>query len=154
MEGILKSYNPADGTLIGEVPVTPISELPAIVERAKRAQIKWATLDVDERIRVLMQAYQVLGAKKREIGTLLSMEQGKDLRRGIGEVSGCAGSIGYVTSGVKSAIEPVVRRGYGKTIVNFIINNNNGGKQTADLVVSKDAKKLDSGDYIYVLSKL
>jgi hypothetical protein len=43
---------------------------------------------------------------------------------------------------------------YGKTIVNFIINNNNGGKQTADLVVSKDAKKLDSGDYIYVLSKL
>ena len=120
MEGILKSYNPADGTLIGEVQVTPVSEISAVVERAKAAQIKWAAFDVGERIRVLMQAYQVLGAKKREIGTLLSMEQGKDLRRGIGEVSGCAGSIGYVASGVKAAIEPVVRRGYGKTIVNYV----------------------------------
>ena len=43
---------------------------------------------------------------------------------------------------------------YGKTIVNFIINNNGGGKQTSDLVVSKNATKLDSGDYIYVLSSL
>lgn len=40
---------------------------------------------------------------------------------------------------------------YGKTIVNFIINN--GSEQTADLDVAKDATKLASGDYIYVLNK-
>ena len=40
MKGILKSYNPADGTLIGEVQVTPVSEISAVVERAKAAQIK------------------------------------------------------------------------------------------------------------------
>lgn len=119
MEGILKSYNPADGTLIGEVQVTPVADLPAIIERAKNAQRQWAALDVDERIRVLMEAYEVLGTKKREIGTLLSMEQGKDLRRGIGEVSGCAGGVGYVASQVKRAIEPVIRQGYGKTIVKY-----------------------------------
>ena len=119
MEGILKSYNPADGTLIGEVDVTPVNEIPAIVECAKQAQLQWAALDIDERIQILMEAYSVLGLKKREIGTLLSMEQGKDLRRGIGEVSGCAGSTGYVASSVKAAIAPVVRQGYGKTIVKY-----------------------------------
>ena len=119
MDGILKSYNPADGTLIGEVQVTPVDEISAIVERAKTAQRQWAALDVDERIKILMEAYEVLGAKKREIGTLLSMEQGKDLRRGVGEVSGCAGSTGYVAAHVKNAIAPVVRQGYGKTIVKY-----------------------------------
>ncbi len=65
-------------------------------------------------------AAKTLGEKVREIGMLLSMEQGKDLRRGIGEVSGCAGSVSYVASRVKEAIAPVVSEGYnGKTIVKY-----------------------------------
>ncbi len=47
MKETLKSYNPADGTLIGEVPVASDGEISEAVLRAKRAQVKWAALDID-----------------------------------------------------------------------------------------------------------
>jgi hypothetical protein len=40
---------------------------------------------------------------------------------------------------------------YGKTIVNFIIND--GSEKTVDLNVAEHATKLASGDYIYVLKE-
>lgn len=116
----LKSYNPADGTLLGEVPVTPVEQIDAIVARSREAQKEWAVLSIDERIAVLEQAGRALAGKAQEIGMLLSMEMGKSFRRGIGEVSGSANSISYVASSVKDALKPQVMGGYGgKTTIQY-----------------------------------
>ena len=113
MAKILKSYNPADGGLLGEVEVTPAEEIQKVVERSAAAQKKWAALSIDERIAVLEKAGRALSLEARRIGMLLSMEMGKGLRRGVGEVAGSANSISYVAERVKEALEPVVTERYG-----------------------------------------
>lgn len=120
MKGVLKSCNPADGSLIGQVDVTDINDINAIVEKSRKAQQQWAALTIDERMSVLERAGQALAMEARAIAMLLSMEMGKGIRRAVGEVSGCAGSIPYVASRVKDAIKPQVNEGYGsRTTVKY-----------------------------------
>ena len=45
----LKSYNPATGELVGEIPATPIGEIAQIVARARAAQPAWRALGADQR---------------------------------------------------------------------------------------------------------
>jgi acyl-CoA reductase-like NAD-dependent aldehyde dehydrogenase len=50
---VLQSFNPATNELVGEVPVTPVEQIPDLVARARRAQADWATLEIAERVRIL-----------------------------------------------------------------------------------------------------
>lgn len=120
MTELLKSYNPADGSLVGEVEITPIENIAEIVDRSKAAQKKWAELSIDERIEILQRAGQSLYNEVRDIGLLLSKEMGKSLDRALGEVGGSARSISYVVQNVKEAIKPVIKGGYGmETVVKY-----------------------------------
>lgn len=117
---IIESYNPADGSLIGTVNVTEDFEIEEIVKKVAKAQEKWAALDIDDRIRILVDAGASLLDRAQEIGTLLSMEMGKSLRRGIGEVKGSARSVEYVAECVKSALQPVaLQGGRGRTVIKY-----------------------------------
>ena len=49
----LKSYNPATGEVVGEVPVTPASDIPAVVARARAAQPAWEELGLEGRVDLL-----------------------------------------------------------------------------------------------------
>lgn len=113
MTRMLKSYNPADGTLLGEVEIASAEKIQETVERSAAAQRKWAALSITERISVLERAGRALSLESRRIGMLLSMEMGKGLRRAVGEVAGSANSVSYVAERVKEALEPVVTEGYG-----------------------------------------
>ena len=113
MTRMLKSYNPADGSLLGEVEIASAEKIQETVERSAAAQRKWAALSITERISVLERAGRALSLESRRIGMLLSMEMGKGLRRAVGEVAGSANSISYVAERVKEALEPVVTEGYG-----------------------------------------
>ena len=37
----LKSYNPATGDVVGEVPITSLDDIPGIVERSRAVQPAW-----------------------------------------------------------------------------------------------------------------
>ena len=113
MSEMLRSYDPSNGSFIGEVKKTSEKELKETVKRSAAAQKEWAALSIDERIDVLQRAGHALERKSREIGSLLAMEMGKSWRRAVGEVSGSANSIAYVASRVKLALQPVVTEGYG-----------------------------------------
>lgn len=113
MTRMLKSYNPADGSLLGEVEIASAEKIQETVERSAAAQRKWAALSITERISVLERAGRALSLESRRIGMLLSMEMGKGLRRAVGEVAGSANSVSYVAERVKEALEPVVTEGYG-----------------------------------------
>jgi len=116
----LKSYNPADGSLLGEVDITPVASLDEIVSKSAVAQKEWAALGIDRRIDILEKAGQVLVEQAEKIGMLLSMEMGKSFRRGIGEVKGCARSVPYVAASVKQALKPEIMEGYGrKTTIKY-----------------------------------
>ena len=102
----IKSYNPADGTLVGEVKTTAIHDIPTIVKKAHFAQSEWKKRSVDERIDLLTNATEKAQPLAQELAELLSREMGKDLRRSSGEVNGVINGTAYITSEVKRAIQP------------------------------------------------
>ena len=72
----LKSYNPACGEYIGEVRKTELSEIESIVRKSQEAQIHWADLTIDDRIKIIDKASKKVINNKDRISTLLHREMG------------------------------------------------------------------------------
>ena len=102
----LKSYDPSNGDLVGEVSTTATQDIPEIVQAAHAAQKGWAARPVSERVALLNRAYQALSGKMDAMAELLSREMGKDIRRSTGEVQGVALGASHVTAEVAEAIQP------------------------------------------------
>ena len=83
---LLRSLDPATGDVVGEVPVTPVSEIPARVRRSRSAQPAWAALGIEGRVRALAEAGSELAARSEELGRLITREMGKPLAEATGEV--------------------------------------------------------------------
>lgn len=111
----LESINPATQEIVGSVPVTPVSEIPAIVARASAAQRDWARLSASARADVLRPAGQALQDRAEELGELLTREQGKPLADGIGEVNGCGSGLSDAVDEIADAVGPVQLDGEGVT---------------------------------------
>lgn len=82
----LTSYNPADHSPVGDVPLTPPDAIPALIARARAAQPAWAALGLDGRRAILRAAGPRIVAAADRVGHQLTREMGKPLREGIGEV--------------------------------------------------------------------
>src|SRR6478609_1750452 len=54
MTATLKSWEPATGELLGEVPVTSREDVAKTIARAKKAQAAWAVLPIAERSKRLL----------------------------------------------------------------------------------------------------
>ena len=76
----LKSFDPATGEVVGEVPVTPIPEVQRAVDRARAAQVAWAGLGVRGRARILRRAAAVLDDRVDAHSRLITREMGKPIR--------------------------------------------------------------------------
>lgn len=73
----VRSYAPATGELLGEVPSMSPDEVRAVVARAKRAQEAWGALPVEERCERLLRFRDAIVDRADEIVDLLSRECGK-----------------------------------------------------------------------------
>jgi acyl-CoA reductase-like NAD-dependent aldehyde dehydrogenase len=73
----LTSYNPADGSVLGEVPIASGDDVRAAVERARDAQREWNARGIRARLRILRRFQQLLAAQKQQVATLISREAGK-----------------------------------------------------------------------------
>lgn len=100
-EAVLNVRNPATGAVVGGVPVTPPEAIPAIVQRARDAQLTWSRLSLDERAALLLKAIPALEARAEHIGTLASREMGKPLKEAIGEAK-------YAASGLATEVAEAV----------------------------------------------
>ena len=75
----LKSYNPATGALVGEVPVTQPEDISAVVDRSRAAQPAWAALGHEGRARLLTEAAESFPDKTDDLARLITQEMGKPL---------------------------------------------------------------------------
>jgi acyl-CoA reductase-like NAD-dependent aldehyde dehydrogenase len=73
----IRSYAPATGELIGEVPVMSADEVKQAVERARRAQESWGALPAEERSERLLRYRDAFVDRADEIVDLLVRECGK-----------------------------------------------------------------------------
>jgi len=110
---LLDSINPATGEVVGSVPLTPVSEIPAIAARAREASKAWAALSPMERADIIRPAGERLVARAEELGAMLSREQGKPIKEGIGEVTGCGARLSEEVDEIAKAVEPEILKGEG-----------------------------------------
>ena len=73
----IRSYAPATGDLLGEVPIHTADEVQAVVARARRAQAAWGVLPVEERAERLLRLRDAIVDRADEIVEVLSRECGK-----------------------------------------------------------------------------
>ena len=89
-EGYIKNINPSDtNDIIDEYSNTTSQQLDDAVASAKIAQQKWENVGIEKRSTILHNIGSELIKQSKEIGTLLSREEGKTLPEGIGEVVRC-----------------------------------------------------------------
>ena len=106
MSNQLVSYDPSNGTAIGEVTVTAVSGVPDVVSRALTAQKSWRNISVGDRVALIARASKRVEKQASELSTLLSREMGKDIGRSSGEVSGCIYGAPHIAQQVEQAIRP------------------------------------------------
>jgi succinate-semialdehyde dehydrogenase/glutarate-semialdehyde dehydrogenase len=78
--------NPADGSLIAEVPFSDARDATAAVEAAQRAFAAWSARTAKDRAALLKRWHALIVENAADLGRLLSLEQGKPLDEATGEV--------------------------------------------------------------------
>ncbi len=109
----LNSYNPSTGEIVGSVPITPVAQIDSIIAKAHAALPAWQALSAQERADMLKPGGKILEERAEELGKLLSLEQGKPISEGIGEVRGCAARMDWVSQEVADAVQPEVLKSNG-----------------------------------------
>jgi len=79
-------HNPATGEEIGQVPVCSAAQVEKAIAAAAAAQRVWAKKPAKERADILRVWYNLLIAHKKDLGLILTAEQGKPLAEAIGEI--------------------------------------------------------------------
>ena len=83
--GILKSLNPATQEVVGEVRITPLVEIPRIVNRARAAQPHWNALGLEGRAALLKKSEVIFKERMQQHGELITTEMGKPIKEALFE---------------------------------------------------------------------
>lgn len=73
----LVSYSPATLEEVGSVEITPVEEIPAIIERSRKAQKIWEGYSQKEKADLFKKLTVLVADKSEEIGHLVHLETGK-----------------------------------------------------------------------------
>ncbi len=84
--GILEVRRPADGSLLGEVPLTAPVEVLKAIERARSVQRQWIGLTTEERFATLARLSEAVGDRAQEIADSIQAETGKPRLEAMTEV--------------------------------------------------------------------
>ena len=83
---VLEVTNPADGSVIGEVPNLGPDDVKVAIDAASTAFQAWRRTTAAERADFLDRWYREILACKQDLATLLMLEQGKPMAEALGEI--------------------------------------------------------------------
>ncbi len=84
--GILKSYNPATGELLGSVYMSSEADYESVIQQSEQAFKEWREVPAPVRGELVRKMGEALREKKDALGSLVSLEMGKIKPEGDGEV--------------------------------------------------------------------
>ena len=102
----LVSLNPANGEVVGELPVASPEAVNAAVARARAAQPSWASLPLEERLRLLAKAGPRMIERLDDLARLLTSEMGKPLKEARAEIRFTTGGLEEVLKEIGEALAP------------------------------------------------
>lgn len=82
----IKSYNPANNELLGQVESTSIDEIKEIVNNSKQAFESWGYSTLDERLSFIKKIYDEIKSKKEEFAKLLTDEMGMPISESLFDI--------------------------------------------------------------------
>ena len=83
---LLVSYDPSEGTPIAKVRMATVEDYEAVVVRSVEIFQRWRMLPAPQRGQIVREIGEELRRHKAELGALVSIEMGKILQEGLGEV--------------------------------------------------------------------
>jgi succinate-semialdehyde dehydrogenase/glutarate-semialdehyde dehydrogenase len=114
----LKSHDPATGEVMGEVPLTPVADIPGIVARARAAQPAWDALGLEGRAELLKRTQAIFQERVQQLGELITTEMGKPIKEGVFEAKSLAWGLDRELDEIVEALKPdVVEDGRAKSTV-------------------------------------
>jgi len=114
----LKSHDPATGEVMGEVPLTPVADIPGIVARARAAQPAWDALGLEGRAELLKRTQAIFQERVQQHGELITTEMGKPIKEGVFEAKSLAWGLDRELDEIVEALKPdVVEDGRAKSTV-------------------------------------
>ncbi|MFN4098984.1 MAG: aldehyde dehydrogenase family protein, partial [Pararhodobacter sp.] len=84
--GTLSVHSPIDGAEIACLPETPLADMPAVIARSQAAFEAWRTVPAPRRGELVRLLGEELRASKAALGALVTLEAGKIVSEGLGEV--------------------------------------------------------------------
>ena len=82
----LAARSPIDGAALARVPAASPDDVDGIVARAKAAQLRWQSVPAPRRGELVRRYGNALRDGKDALGALVTLETGKILQEGLGEV--------------------------------------------------------------------
>jgi succinate-semialdehyde dehydrogenase / glutarate-semialdehyde dehydrogenase len=93
--------NPANGSLIANVPRFGTEEATASVEAARRAFPSWASRTAKERNQILGRWFCLMTGHRKDLAFILTAEQGKPLAEALGEIDYAAAYVEFYAEEAK-----------------------------------------------------
>jgi len=84
--GDIAVHSPIDGQLIGRVRSDPVAHVDAVLARAQDANMVWRNVPAPRRGELVRILGNKLRERKQALGSLITLETGKILQEGLGEV--------------------------------------------------------------------
>src|SRR5271154_1365061 len=84
--GSLSVRSPIDGAEIARIRETPADEMPEVIDRARNAFLAWREIPAPRRGELVRLLGEELRASKEALGALVTLEVGKIVSEGLGEV--------------------------------------------------------------------
>lgn len=91
----IQSIDPATGAQLRRFRALSLEEIESKLDSGWRARIRWARTPAADRARVVGRAGEILDARKKEFGELMTREMGKTLRSAVEEAAKCATGCRY-----------------------------------------------------------
>jgi len=104
----LAVHNPADGSLLGQVPRMGAAETRRAIAAAERALPAWSALTSAARAAKLRQWFELILQHQDDLATLMTLEQGKPLAEARGEIAYAASFIEWFAEEGKRAYGDVI----------------------------------------------
>jgi acyl-CoA reductase-like NAD-dependent aldehyde dehydrogenase len=101
----IRVLRPGDGSLVGELAVTPAQDVPRRVARARSVQEGWASLDPSDRVRRLRGLLHAIGSRAGEIEETIVAETGKPRAEALVEVTTILDLVGFYLKKAPSFLE-------------------------------------------------
>jgi succinate-semialdehyde dehydrogenase/glutarate-semialdehyde dehydrogenase len=103
----VRTYAPASGELLAELPVTTDEEVRRVVARARKAQAAWAVLPVEERTTRVLRLRDALAERAEDLVEVVSRECGKPRHEAlVHEVTTLLDLCGWVCKHAPAALAP------------------------------------------------